>query len=487
MASHGAATLHPCWQCPDHARTDHLAPHRASFESERRFSFESDDWRSVTETGGYARLSGDWTAPPPPDGAPPAAEWPLEAAGPEIMHALSTLQEETIAEAAAGPADDAAGRTPPRISSRLQSRPVPAPRSLSVQSSTAQHIGDVSEVRLSEAGSLPAATTSSADEQASSSGGASPPSRPDSGLRRAPRKGQGPVEGHRMSPAVIAAIAEWCWRRRATAGMSGHDNAASCSTGGRRRWPSGPAQPAAPALAGASARLGASAKLRSRQRALPPIPLAEGADTGAGGHRHQRGFSSLASSLSSGLQSSGLARTSIRAESQLSASADMGASSLDHPAGDGGVVSSEEHSVSVSDTAQTTGDASGELLGDGDFELLRRVPGIRTGRRVSFDASLGRASTDDDATGGGSGDAASESPTASSLEPADVSPSLDGGADGVDSPRECAAAAACEDDPAEARGATSGPAAAAAARPELPELHSPACTTVVRCYSPTYP
>ena len=66
-------------------------------------------------------------------------------------------------------------------------------------------------------------------------------------------------------------------------------------------------------------------------------------------------------------------------------------------------------------TADRSGDAAIELLGDGGFELLRRVPGIRTGRRVSFDASLGRASTDDDATGGSG--AAAQSPTASSESP----------------------------------------------------------------------
>ena len=215
------------------------------------------------------------------------------------------------------------------------------------------------------------------------------------------------------------------------------------------------------------------------------MPLGEGAETaGAGTHRHMRGSGSLASSLSGGLQSRGSARASIRAESQLSASsADAGTSSvsLDLPSGSGRGASSsgEEHSsLSVTVTAQTSGDASGELLtGDsGGFELLRRVPGIPTGRRVSFDASLGRASTDDDATGG-SGGAASESPTASS-EPADAFPA--GAADGGESPREGAAAASGYEGPAESRGDAIGPAAAAADFPELPGLHQPARTPVVR-------
>ena len=457
-------------------RDTRIRERRASFESERRFSFESDDWRSVTETGGYARLSGDWTDPPPPDGASPAAEWPLEAAGPETMHALSTLQEETVAAAAAGPGD-APGRTPPRSYSSRQSRPLPAlPRSLSVQSSAPQNLGDASEVALSEAGSLRAVTSSSADEQVFSSGNSSPPSRPDSGLRRAPRKGQGAVEGHRMSPAVLAAVAEWCWRRRASsAGAAGGQNsAASCRTGGGRgrRVPAGPAQPAAPALAEASARLGGGAKLRSRQRALPPIP---GEVNDCGANLRQRGSGSLASSLSGGVQSRGSARTPIWADSQQSASADAETCSLDHPAVDGRLSSGEEHSVSVSVTVQTSGDACGELPCDGGFELLRRVPGIRTGRRVSFDASLGRASTDDDATGGGGGGALSESPNASS-EPADASP------DDVNPPRERAALVTSAEDAAEARGAAGRPATAAATPARLPRRTSPACTPAVRTY-----
>ena len=466
---------------------------RASFESERRFSFESDDWRSVTETGGYARLSGDWTAPPPPDGAPAAAEWPLEAAGPDTMHALSTLQEETVAAAAAGPGD-ALGRSSFRISSR-QSQRLPAPRSLSVQSSAPQNIGDASEVALSEGGSLPAATSLYAGEQATSSGNTSPPSRPDSGLRRAPRKGQGAVEGHRMSPAVLAAIAEWCLQRRVSGAghaAGGHDSLASYKAGTRSRR--GPAQPAAPSLAGASARLGGGAKLRARQRALPPMLPGEGAATGAAGsHRHMRGSVSLASSLSGGLQSRGSAQTPIRAaESQRTASSADARTSVsldDNPGGgggSGGVSSSgEEHSsLSVTVTAQQSGDASGELLtaDGGGFELLRRVPGIRTGRRVSFDASLGRASTDDDATGGSGGAAsesltASESPTASSEQ---VDASADGAADRVESPRLDAAVAVSEDGPAERHGSPSGPATAAPARPELPGPQPPAHTPVVR-------
>ncbi len=323
------------------------------------------------------------------------------------------------------------------------------------------------------------------------SGASSPPSRPDSGLRKAPRKGQGAVEGHRMSPAVLAAIAEWCLQRRAcsSAGSTagGHGSLTSCGKGGRsRRVPAGPAQPAAPVLAGASARLGgAGAKLRSKQRALPPMPLGEGNDTSASGHR-QRGSGSLASSLSGGLQPRGSARTSIRAESQLSASStDAGTSfSLDDtPAGGGGggggvSSSGEEHgSASVTVTAQASGDASGELLtGDGGFELLRRVPGIRTGRRVSFDASLGRASTDDDAAGGSTG-VASESPAASS-EPADAS--ADSAAEGVKTPWEGAAAAAGYERPAEAHGAVIRPAISAADAPELPGQQLPEDKPVVR-------
>ena len=359
--------------------------------------------------GGYARLSGDWTDPPPPDGAPPAAEWPLEAAGPETMHALSTLQEETVAAAAAGPAEG----HPPQSRS---SRPVmAASRSLSVQSSTRRSAAG-SEPAASDAGSLPA---SSCAEERVPSGGSSPPSRPGSGLRKPPRKGQGTVSGHRMSPAVLSAIVEWCHSRRGAAGAAGAHHSGSGSFGGdqrmldgaggsfggRRRSPAGPAQPAAPALTGAAARLGSSGHLR-RQRAahLPPI-FAEGTEVTAAA-RHKRHGSGASSAGGSGRAGGGSARGSSRAESQVSASGTGAVASSASPC------SAEEHDFPLTATAE----GSGEVLGDGGFELLRRVPGIRTGRRVSFDASLGRGSTNDDGGQSGSPAASSESREGASSE-----------------------------------------------------------------------
>ena len=370
------------------------------------------------------------------------------------MHALSTLQEESVLAATAGPALDAAGTSTPPRSSR-PSRPLAASRSLSGQSSAPWHVGS-SDAGASDVGSLPAST--SPDEQATS-GGSSPPLRPDSGLRKAPRKGQGPVQGHRMSPAVLAAIVEWCQGRRADAGNAQRLNSlASSSMGGRRRLPPGPTQPAAPALAGASARLGVSSKLRSRQRAL----LAEGPETSSA-HR-QRGSSSAASSSSGVPRRS--ARVPIIAESQASTSAEVGGSS-----------SSGEVSGVPGMAAERSGDASGELPGDGGFELLRRVPGIRTGRRVSFDASLGRASTDDDAIGGG---AAPQSPTASSSESPDTT--SDGGAGGIRSPWEASADEAGGELRTQPRTASAGSSTAAASRSMPSGLRASAQQPMVRMH-----
>ena len=362
-------------------------------------------------TGGYARLSGDWTDPLPPDGAPPVAEWPLEAAGPETMHALSTLQEETVAATGAGAAEETPQQSRP-------SRPVPAPRSLSVQSSTWLHAAG-SEAAGSDEGSAPA--PSSADERVPS-GGTSPPSRPDSGLRKPPRKGQGTVPGHRMSPAVLSAVVEWCQGRRGAAGASGalHCGSGSLSGeqrrldslgggfGGRRRSPAGPAQPAAPTLTGAAARLGGGGHLRRQRAAHLPSVLAEGATvTAAAASHRRRGSSSVASSSSEARRAGGgSARGSLRAESQ-------GTTSVTGTLAGGLLCSSgEDHGFSGTATAE----GSGEVPGDGGFELLRRVPGIRTGRRVSFDASLGRGSTDDDEGQPGSPAASSESPEGASSD-----------------------------------------------------------------------